>query len=71
MADGQAIDVTVGHAAPCFVDHDGDGLKDLLVGQFGSGQLRIYKNIGKAGAPAFKSFEMFKASGVIGKVPSS
>ncbi len=69
-ADGQAIDVPVGHAAPYFVDHDGDGLKDLLVGQFGKGRLRIYKNVGKAGAPAFGSFDLFKAGGVVGKVPS-
>ena len=70
-ADGKAIDVPVGHAAPHFVDFDGDGLQDLLVGQFGQGRLRIYKNVGKAGAPAFKSFKLFKAGGVIGKVPSS
>lgn len=69
-ADGQAIDVTVGHAAPYFVDFDGDGLEDLLVGQFGQGQLRIYRNVGKTGAPAFGSFDMFKAGGVIGKIPA-
>ena len=64
------IDVTIGHAAPFFADVDGDGLEDLLVGQFGQGQLRIYKNVGRAGAPAFGEFEWFQAGGDVGKVPS-
>ena len=34
-ADGKPIDVTVGHAAPFFKDWDGDGVDDLLVGEFG------------------------------------
>ena len=29
------IDVTTGHAAPCIYDFDGDGVRDLLVGEFG------------------------------------
>jgi hypothetical protein len=35
MAGGQPIDVTVGHAAPYVMDVDGDGVRDLLVGEFG------------------------------------
>ncbi len=31
------IDVITGHAAPLMRDMDGDGLKDLLVGEFGNG----------------------------------
>lgn len=34
-AGEQVIDVVNGHAAPAFVDLDGDGLRDLLVGEFG------------------------------------
>ena len=34
-ANGIPIDVTVGHAAPYIIDFDGDGLDDLLVGEFG------------------------------------
>ena len=30
------IDVTTGHAAPCVYDFDGDGVRDLLVGEFGA-----------------------------------
>ena len=39
-ANGEVIDVTTGHAAPCIIDFDGDGVKDLLVGEFGSGAFK-------------------------------
>ena len=41
IAKGKAIDVTVGHAAPCIIDFDGDGVRDLLVGEFGRGSFPI------------------------------
>ena len=62
-ANGQVIKVDVGHAAPIFVDFDGDNLPDLLVGQFGEGKLRIYKNIGTRTEPQFDKFEYFQAGG--------
>lgn len=37
LAGGEPIDVTTGHAAPYVLDFDGDGLRDLLVGEFGDG----------------------------------
>ena len=69
-AGGKPIDLAdgVGHSAPLFVDWDGDGLKDLLVGQFGGGKLRIYRNTGKKEAPAFDKFEWFQAAGKDGVV---
>ena len=60
MAGGKPIDVD-GSAAPFFGDFDGDGRKDLLVGQFDYGRLRIYRNIGTDAQPEFDSFEWFKA----------
>ena len=53
QAGGKPIDVDVGHAAPYVVDFDGDGIRDLLVGQFGQGRCRIYKNTGTDKAPQF------------------
>ena len=38
LADGEPIDVTTGHAAPYVLDFDGDGVRDLLVGEFGDGE---------------------------------
>ena len=52
-AGAAPIDVDVGHAAPFVGDFDGDGRPDLLVGQFGDGKLRIYRNAGDAKAPRF------------------
>lgn len=68
-ANGQPIDVEVGHAAPLFVDFDGDGLRDLLVGQFGGGKLRLYRNTGTASAPKFGAFVWFQAGGGEATVP--
>ena len=36
QANGEIISVTTGHAAPCIYDFDGDGVQDLLVGEFGN-----------------------------------
>ena len=71
VRDGQRlIDVEAGHAAPLVGDFDGDGLPDLLVGQFADGKLRIYKNTGSARDPRFDGFTWFKAGDQEGKVPS-
>jgi hypothetical protein len=46
-AGGVAIRVeSPGYAAPCWADIDGDGKKDLLVGQFRQGKIRVFKNLG-------------------------
>jgi hypothetical protein len=70
-AEGGPIDVDIGHAAPFVADFDGDDTPDLLVGQFGDGKLRIYRNEGTAREPLFKTFTWFKAGADLGKVPAS
>ena len=59
LHDGM-IDLGTG-AYPAFFDYDGDGLKDMLVGNFGyflstgnyASQLAYYRNVGTASAPSF------------------
>jgi hypothetical protein len=62
--------VDIGHAAPCVADLLGEGKPQLLVGQFGDGKLRVYRNVGTAKEPRFAKFEYFQAGGADGKVPS-
>ena len=70
QAGDKPIDVDIGHAAPFMVDLDGDGLKDLLVGQFGEGKLRIYRNVGTKESPKFDSFTWFQDGTKEGRVPT-
>jgi hypothetical protein len=65
------LDVEVGHATPNVVDWDGDGRKDLLVGQFGGGKLRVYLNRGTDAAPAFGAGSYVQAGGKDASVPVS
>jgi hypothetical protein len=67
---GKPIDVEIGHAAPLWADWDGDGLEDLLVGQFSHGRLRIHRNAGKKGAPRFDGFTWFEVDGRPASVPA-
>jgi hypothetical protein len=69
-AAGKAIDTEVGHAGPFFGDFDGDGVADLLVGQFGEGILRIYRNEAKSGAPKLAAGVKFKDGKEDGRVPT-
>ena len=67
MADGVPVRVEApGCAAPCWVDFDGDGKKDLLVGQFSGGKVRVYKNLGDGKLAAG---QWLQADGEVAKVP--
>ncbi len=69
-AGGAAIDTDIGHAAPFVCDFDGDGVQDLLVGQFGEGLLWIYRNEGTNAAPKLAAGVKFMAGTEDGRVPS-
>ena len=66
-AEGVPVRVeSPGYAAPCWADIDGDGKKDLLVGQFSKGKIRVYRNLGDAKlAPG----EWLQSEGAVAEVP--
>jgi hypothetical protein len=63
-ADGKPIDTgeAWGHSSPCVEDVDGDGLRDLVLGDFG-GKFHLYKNVGEKDAPVYKSAGNLQADG--------
>ena len=66
-AGGEPIAVEApGYAAPCWADVDGDGKKELLVGQFRGGRIQIFRHEGDA---KFAAGEWLKADGEIAEVP--
>jgi hypothetical protein len=69
-AAGKPIDTAVGHAAPFVCDFYGDGVKDLLVGQFGDGILWIYRNVGTNKQPKLAAGVKFKDGKKDGCVPT-
>ena len=69
-AAGKPIDTEVGHAAPFVGDFDGDGVNDLLVGQFGGGVLWIYRNEGTNARPKLAAGVKFKDGGKDGCIPA-
>jgi hypothetical protein len=69
-AAGKPIDTDVGHAGPSVCDFDGDGVNDLLVGQFGEGLLWIYLNEGTNAEPKLAAGVKFKEGKEDGRVPT-
>ncbi len=67
-AYGKPIDVGT-YAAPLLVDWDGDGLEDLIAGQFEGGQIRFYPNSGAPGDPSFDEFQYLRDGGSLLSVP--
>ena len=57
-----------GHCGPWVEDVDGDGVKDLVVGDF-SGLFRFYRNEGTNKKPRYAKAVNLQAGGVDAKVP--
>jgi len=57
-----------GHSGPWVEDVDGDGVKDLVVGDF-SGLFRFYRNEGTNQQPRYTKGVNLQAGGVDAKVP--
>jgi len=63
-ANGVPINVgTGGNASPFLVDWNGDGRQDLLLGQYLSGKVRFYANVGEDTAPEFGDSAYLQADG--------
>jgi hypothetical protein len=62
-AGGEFIDAEVGHLVPTVVDWNGDGKKDLVVGQFGGGEIRLFRNEGTDASPKLGAFARLEAGG--------
>ena len=65
-ADGYVRTEAPGYASPTWHDVDGDGKRDLVVGQFAGGKIRVYKN---TGAGTFAAGEWLMAGGGVAEVP--
>jgi hypothetical protein len=61
--NGADLAVPTGRSAPCLLDLDGDGKKDLLTGNT-EGQLLLYHNVGTDQAPAFSGYVYVQSSGL-------
>ena len=65
-ADGYVRTEQPGYASPTWHDVDGDGKRDLVVGQFAGGKIRVYRN---TGAGTFAAGEWLMAGGEVAEVP--
>ena len=63
QAAGKPIDVEIGHLVPRACDWNNDGKKDLIVGQFKDGAIRLYLNEGTDAAPVFRESSVLQAGG--------
>ena len=71
LAGDKPIDIGgIGYAAPFVGDFDMDGKRDLLIGQFRDGKMRIFLNEGTDPEPKFGEHVWFKDGAETGRVPT-
>jgi RHS repeat-associated protein len=70
LDDSAELDVPTGRSSVAAADLDGDGRKDLLVGNT-EGQLLFYRNIGFDSDPAFDGWELTEAGGTPVDLPEA
>jgi hypothetical protein len=70
QANGHDLIVPSTRASPVVMDLDGDGKKDLLVGNT-DGQILFYKNVGTDAAPVFAGYTMVQSNGQPIDLPSN
>ena len=72
MAGEQPLDIGgIGYAAPFIGDFNMDGRRDLLVGQFREGKMRIFLNEGTNEEPKFsENYVWFQEGAETGRVPT-
>ena len=70
QAEGKDIDTgeAWGHSGPALADVDGDGKRELVVGDFG-GKFRVFANLGTEAAPKWGPQTYLMAGGEEAKVP--
>ena len=69
QAGGKAIEGEIGHLVPCVADWNGDGRKDLAVGQFMNGKINVFLNTGTDAAPVFRDSAFLQAGGAEIRLP--
>ena len=71
LAGDKPIDIGgIGYAAPFVGDFDMDGRRDLLIGQFRDGKMRIFLNAGTDEQPKFGEYVWFQDGAETGRVPT-
>ena len=62
LYDGGTV-INVGlFGSPFIYEWNGDGKKDLIMGQFDQGNIRFYENIGEHNDPVFFGFSFLQAN---------
>lgn len=69
-SEGTPITIPRGYTFPSCLDLDKDGLKDLILGEYGKGgELYFYKNIGSKTTPEYGKAQNLMVGDKILKVP--